>query len=48
MKTDKQFFLHLYPPSEKATLALYFGRIRTRLGVVHFRAVVSFDILKGY
>jgi len=22
---------------EKATVALYFGRIRTRLGVVHFR-----------
>jgi len=30
---------HLYPPvTEKATVALYFGRIRTRLGVVHFRA----------
>jgi len=23
--------------SEKATVALYFGRIRTRLGVVHFQ-----------
>jgi len=29
---------HLYPLShEKATVALYVGRIRIRLGVVHFR-----------
>jgi len=27
---------HLYPPVTR-TVALYFGRIRTRLGVVHFR-----------
>jgi len=28
---------HLYPPATEATIALYLGRIRTCLGVVHFR-----------
>jgi len=35
------FFVYFVPffssCHEKATLALYFGRIRTRLGIVHFR-----------
>jgi len=35
-------FVYLFVPSlsfchEKATVALYFERIRTRLGVIHFR-----------
>jgi len=35
---DSACLFHHYPPvNEKATVALYFGRFRTRLGVVHFR-----------
>jgi len=30
-------FIFILLSRERATVALYFGRIRTRLGVVHFR-----------
>jgi len=35
---DDCFFVlfHFYPSHEKATVALYFGRIRTRLGIGDF------------
>jgi len=45
------FVCCLFVPSlsscyEKATVALYFGRIRTRLGVVYFQALrLFFDFL---
>jgi len=39
--------IHIYPPAcyEKATVALCFGRIHTRLRIVHFRVFRLFLLL---
>jgi len=39
---DLEFVLSLSSCHEKAMVALHFGRIRTRLGVVHFRVFQCF------